>query len=302
MNDISILVNEVKNGKLSAQIEFLGKVRFSIEIETLSGMLIAGGVEEIEIGKIDKIFIRDPITNLPYIPGSSLKGVMRSMLEYKYGKIAPKGAVHVCNDPECPICRVFGTSEDSPVGPTRIHVIDGLMSEETKKILEGRGLWSYVEFKTENYINRVFGKAESPRTFERVPPGSKFNVDIDYLVFSAKISLAQEDAETPREVIDKVNSVLDWKKDIEYIRYVLEGLVLAENHGLGASISRGYGKIRITIKSIEVRNLSYYNEGKEPLIIPLEEIVGKKVASPRELLEKFDLLKNKLLELFSKSS
>ena len=291
------IIDEIKKGNLSVKLEYKGKIRLSGEIEALSGILIAGGTEEIEIGKIDKTFIKDPVTGLPYIPGSSLKGVMRSMLEYKYSKISESGKVHNCSNPDCEVCRVFGTAKESYWGPTRVHVIDGLLTEETKTKLEERGLWTYTELKTENFINRIFGKAENPRTFERVPPGSKFHLNIDYFVFSGNLVLIGQGAEISREDIDKINDKLKCEKDIEHFRYLLESLVLAEDHGLGASISRGYGKIKITIKSIEVRNKSYYVEGKDPIKLSINEIIGKNFASPKELLANFNKLKSKLVKL-----
>lgn len=298
--DNSVIINEIKEGNLSIKLNYLGKIRLSGEIEALSGILIAGGAEEIEIGKIDKIFIRDPITRLPYIPGSSLKGVMRSMLEYKYGKIPEGEKAHNCNDPDCEICRVFGTAKDSYWGPTRIHVIDGSLTKETKVKLENHGLWNYTELKTENFINRIFGKAESPRTFERVPPGSKFYLNIDYFIYSGTLLLIGQAAELSKEQINKVNEKLNCDKDLEYFKYVLESLILAEDHGLGASISRGYGKVRIIIKDIQIKNRQFYTNGGNPIKLSLEKIVGSKVASPKELLANFDALKSELQKLLCK--
>ena len=299
MSVMETILNDIKKGNLLAKLRFRGMIKFSIRIKTITGLLIAGGTEEIEIGKIDKVFIRDPITNLPYIPGSSLKGVMRSMLEYKYGKVSEGGKVHVCDSVDCPICRVFGTTKDILSGPTRVHVADGIMTNKTKTMLEERGLWSYTELKTENFINRIFGRAESPRTFERVPPQSEFASEIHYLVFATEIKLAKPEAEVDKATIDELNKKLRWEEDIEFIKYVIEGLILAEDHGLGASTSRGYGKVEILIDGIEVHNLAYYNEGKDPVVIPLTEIVGKETARPRELLEKFEDLKRKLIEVLS---
>lgn len=102
-----------------------------------------------------------------------------------------------------------------------------------------------------------------------------------------------------KATINELNTKLKWENDIEFIKYVIEGLILAGDHGLGASTSRGYGKVEILIDGIEVHNLAYYNKGKDPVIIPLTEIVEKKPAHPRELLEKFEKLKKKLIEVLS---
>ncbi|MFH0775904.1 MAG: type III-A CRISPR-associated RAMP protein Csm3 [bacterium] len=92
------------------------------KIRCLTGLHIGGTTETIEIGGMDNPIIKHPITHLPYIPGSSLKGKLRSLLEWKLGKIEEKGEVHSwCSNKECIICRAFGTSSDeAELGPTRL--------------------------------------------------------------------------------------------------------------------------------------------------------------------------------------
>ncbi|MEM4302217.1 MAG: RAMP superfamily CRISPR-associated protein, partial [Candidatus Caldarchaeum sp.] len=63
------------------QIQLKGRVFLTFNIEAVTGLHIGGSETGIEIGGVDKVVIRDPITNRPYIPGSSLKGKVRSLLE-----------------------------------------------------------------------------------------------------------------------------------------------------------------------------------------------------------------------------
>lgn len=129
-----------------------------------TGMRIGGSKEEIEIGGMDNPIIREPINDLPYIPGSSLKGKLRSSLEYKYGKVTDTGRPCGCAQPDCLVCRVFGphiqgARAEHGLGPSRIIVRDASLTEESKRELaklQEKGLL-YAEVKTENIIDRRTG-------------------------------------------------------------------------------------------------------------------------------------------------
>lgn len=186
-----------------------------------SGLHIGGNVDVIEIGGVDNPIIKNPITREPYIPGSSIKGKMRSLLEWKLGKIGRNGEVHSwCNDLNCPICRIFGTSaNEAQIGPTRIIVRDSeLTSEYKNKIKEGISL---TEVKYENTINRITARA-NPRPLERVPSGVEFDFE---LVF---------------RILDMGDG---GKTDEDMFKYVIDGLKCLQQDALGGSSSRGCGKI-----------------------------------------------------------
>ncbi len=197
-----------------------------------TGLHIGGTAETIEIGGMDNPIIRDPITQLPYLPGSSIKGKMRSLLEWKLDNFESNGKVHQyggpkCQGKECPICRIFGTSSDkAQIGPSRLIVRDAFLEknseEKLKKLKEDKGLM-YVEEKTENTINRLSARA-NPRTQERVPSNSVFEFEMVYRVF------------------DFEND--EGKVDEELFDYVKEGIKLIEMDALGGSGSRGYGKVK----------------------------------------------------------
>ncbi len=69
----------------SKQIKLLGFVKIAGQIEALSGLHIGGTADSIDKGGIDSPVIKNPVTNEPYIPGSSLRGRMRALLEAKNG-------------------------------------------------------------------------------------------------------------------------------------------------------------------------------------------------------------------------
>ncbi|ABO50157.1 CRISPR-associated protein, Csm3 family [Desulforamulus reducens MI-1] len=193
------------------------------KIECITGMRIGGSAEAIEIGGIDNPVIKHPVNNEPYIPGSSLKGKMRSQMEKIEGKVNEKPCG--CADKGCMVCRVFGPHNrpKHDLGPTRILVRDAMLSDESRQemiriIQEGK---SYIEIKTENIIVRTTGVANHPRTQERVPAGAKFDFEIVVQVFD-----------------------IDLEKDV--IDFVKKALKSVENSYLGSSGSRGYGQVHFT--------------------------------------------------------
>lgn len=103
------------------------------KIEVVTGLHIGASNENIEIGGLDNPVIKDPLpgSNAPYIPGSSLKGKLRSLYEIKEGRFSKDGKP--CDCAKCEVCAVFGTSaanRPAELGPTRIVVRDARLSEE----------------------------------------------------------------------------------------------------------------------------------------------------------------------------
>lgn len=203
------------------------------QIELLSGLHIGGGDDTMKIGGIDNSVVKDINNDKPYIPGSSLKGKMRSLLEWNLGLVnlskADGGPFNskLLNDPvfsdsvkkqkALNLLKLFGNGKsddkfDEIIPITRINVGDCLLSQEVfDKELK------YSEAKYENVIDRQKGTA-SPRQTERVPAGVKFDFDI-------RVKILEDDDEN------------------ELIQMVKDGLNLVENDYLGGSGSRGYGRV-----------------------------------------------------------
>lgn len=223
----------MNNNEIKLRLENFKVIKGLIKCET--GLHIGGTAETIEIGGLDKPIIKDSITDLPYIPGSSIKGKMRSLLEWKYGNFQENGDVHKYDEKkckkDCPICRIFGTSaEEAKIGPARLIVRDAHLTEGSRKELEKlrqkKGL-VYAEQKTENSINRLTARA-NPRTQERVPAGTEFEFEMVYRIFD----------------LDDDKGV----KDRELFEVVKDAIGLLQMDALGGSGSRGYGKVTFDIK------------------------------------------------------
>lgn len=189
-----------------------------------TGLHIGGSAEQMEIGGVDLPIIKHPITGEPFIPGSSLKGKMRSQLEKKLGKITPNGEPCGCGNADCLVCKVFGPHKNSRhnLGSTRILVRDAFFSKRTRdeyeKLAKEKGL-SYIEKKTENLVLRTTGTAKDPRSQERVPSGAEFDIEIVLQIYDT-------DGEG--------NNLVE---------FVKEGLRHVQTTYLGGYGSRGSGKV-----------------------------------------------------------
>ncbi len=243
---------------------FLGNIIVTGTIKCETALHIGGTVEGYEIGGMDNPVIREPVTGYPYIPGSSLKGKMRSLLEWakghvqvaevdKNGKKREVGEVHSCSRADCPVCRSFGTPAEQTriVGPTRLLVRDAHPTEDTKKNLDRlqleKGL-PKAEWKSENYMNRVTAQA-TPRTIERVPQGAEFALELVYGLYRV---------EGEQDIVD-----------IGHLQYVIEAMRLLEDSALGGYGSRGSGKISFDLAgSVLLRTTADYETGKPG--IPLD--------------------------------
>lgn len=192
------------------------KIRITGVLETKTGMHIGGSSAFSAIGAVDSPVIKDVRNGKPMVPGSSLKGKIRTLLAKKYNE----AVVNPDNDAEC-IRRVFGSAKkdkDNKVHASKIIVSDMFLLNEDE--IRNRGIESFTEVKFENSINRATAVA-NPRQIERAIKGLQFGIDMIYEVENGK-----ED-----EVIDD-------------IKLLAEGMKMLEYDYLGGSGSRGYGKVQ----------------------------------------------------------
>lgn len=190
------------------------KIQITGTIKVLTGMHIGGSSAFAAIGAVDSPVIKDVLSDCPMIPGSSLKGKMRTLLAKEYNEsVADKP------DQDCErIKRVFGSAEKNHIKKSRIQVSDMILSNADE--LRNKGLNSLTEVKFENTINRATAVA-NPRQIERVVRGSEFDLDILY----------------------EVDNMDDLYEDIELIA---EAFKMLQFDYLGGSGSRGYGKVKFT--------------------------------------------------------
>lgn len=208
-----------------AKIKLSEKLIFTGTITLKTGLHIGGTNTAMNIGGPDKFVVRNPLTNIPYIPGSSLKGKMRLLIELKDGSADEKG------DPTKEMSTragaLFGTApikKDAPSHPSRIIVRDSEMNLALTPNFENTDM-PFSESKTEVSVNRITAKA-NPRTIERVPAGAVFNVNLILNIFES----------------DDKKQLLETLKD---------ALCLLEDDYLGGNGSRGYGQIQFSDEFME---------------------------------------------------
>lgn len=206
----------------------MGKLEKKIKIEAtitlLTGLHIGGNKDNVEIGGIDL-----PVVKLatkegqPYIPGSSLKGKMRCLLEQSFG-ISTVGMTG-CEESnrKMYVRDLFGYAGKDKTKPSRLIVRDAMLTKKSENALKTTDSLDmpYTENKNENSIDRVRGKASNPRQIERVPAGAEFKAEF-------VINTWDDD---------------DEKKQVELLK---EAVSLLENDYLGGSGSRGYGQVKFT--------------------------------------------------------
>ncbi len=219
-------------------------LEITAELELKTGLRIGGGDADMQIGGVDSPVVKHPITLLPYIPGSSIKGKIRSLLEWRSGAVGKRD--HRGNAMTGPLSSkslekgdkneeyikqilwLFGvsadkyepstgTNYDQSVRLSRLSFSDSLMTKKWQKEVE-ENRWATTEIKSENAINRMTSVANSPRQIERIPADTKFDFKVTMRLF-------------------------DGDNEQSFIDMLLSGLALLELDSLGGYGSRGYGKV-----------------------------------------------------------
>ncbi|MBS4456711.1 type III-A CRISPR-associated RAMP protein Csm3 [Tuanshanicoccus lijuaniae] len=198
------------------------KIKITGDLVVLTGLHIGASSAFAAIGATDSPVIKDPVTNLPVIPGSSLKGKMRTLLAEAYNDTVTSYDGDVER-----IVRIFGrgaSSKDENAIAGRLLFRDMVLSNFDE--LKEKGAQTATEIKFENSIDRRTAVA-NPRQIERIIPGSLFELELIYSpIDNASIS---EDLET-----------------------IVTGLKLLELDYLGGSGSRGYGRVKFENLDAEV--------------------------------------------------
>lgn len=225
------------------------------QIRLVTGLHIGAGNEEVHIGGIDNAVIKHPHTQQPYIPGSSLKGKMRSLLEWRSGVVGESNGAptsiklldKLSGDKKTQaqtVVKLFGASGDAQndkqaeeIGITRLSFWDCALNKGWLENVN-KNNWLYTEAKSENTINRITGTADNPRQTERVPADA---------IFDFKLGM---------KVLDDVEQ--------EFVETVLAGLKLLEMDGIGGSGSRGYGKIKFENVQLNGENIQERLDAIDP--------------------------------------
>ncbi len=210
-------------------------------IQILSGMRIGAGSASLEIGGLDNPIVRHPQTKIPYLPGSSIKGKLRHLMETakndnKYGKDkhpAPfrkknmkSGEIsyNPCTCNNCIVCQLFGCGDAKKTSePTRLIFRDCPILQEDINKMEGllkEGIF-YSEVKAEVTMDRQKGTVAGagPRSMDRIMAGTKLDFNL-----TVRVLEGDDERQMKAALIDAIR--------------------LLEKDGLGGSVTRGYGQVR----------------------------------------------------------
>src|SRR5438309_12115093 len=240
------------------ELKLIGKLILEGEMHCETGLHVGAGKGSLEIGGSDNPVVKDAFGR-PYVPGSSLRGKIRSLLEQSSGLAVPgelvylsrrKGQevrIHQSERPDDEICLLFGRNpgrvervegeaiETRAASPARLTVYDAPLDPESITAQMRENLDDEItEVKSENAIDRITSQA-NPRTLERVPAGARFKVRLVIDV------LCEEDKALPARV--------------------LEGLRLLEDDALGGGGSRGSGRVSFKKLKLLWRGRSFYSSG-----------------------------------------
>ena len=238
------------------KIKLYGRVFIRGTIAAKTGLHIGGSETAVSIGGVDNTVIRDPLTGRPYIPGSSLKGKMRSLTEKFDGlpqnqRIGSDVYIHVAQTAaeyeESDVSHIYGIPANDFSLPTRLAVRDIPLTDESAAALDAaRTDLPYTEVKTEVAIDRVTAAA-TPRQLERVPAGAEFGpMEIVFSLFDAG--------------------------DVQRFLRVLDGLQYVEDDYLGGSGTRGSGKVAFTNLAVVLKAKDDYRSPET--VVTSDDLAG----------------------------
>lgn len=242
------------------ELKLIGKLILEGEMLCETGLHVGAGKGSLEIGGADNPVVKDA-QGRPYVPGSSLRGRIRSLLEQATGMAIPselvyiskrKGQevrIHQSDRPDDEICLLFGRSPGrmekagggdeagAQATPARLSVFDapliaGSITAQMRENLDDE----LTEVKSENAIDRITSQA-NPRTLERVPAGARFKI---------------------RMVVDLLCA-----EDAVLPALLIQGLRLLEDDALGGGGSRGNGRVSFDNLKLTWRGHDYYASGAD---------------------------------------
>jgi CRISPR-associated protein Csm3 len=283
-----------------------GKFRLESVLKVETGLHIGGGGESLDIGGLDKPVIRDPLTNYPYLPGSSIKGKLRSILErllnkplnrpggsdtYRYesddledgfteinGQFIPYEGARTCK-----LCRVFGSTGGSG-GRIKTWIKTSIVNEQGldkfgNRPIEGQ---DYTSTRGRNAPSRILVRdchlmPASAEKLEKVATGLymtewKFENGMDRITAAAnprQLERVPAGAEFKFELVYTVENPAQAAEDLKNLAIAL---AIMEDDALGGHGSRGYGKIRFQDFNLSYRDYSQFTSGSvsESNPLPIE--------------------------------
>jgi len=250
-------------------MKLTGKLFIKGQILAETGLHIGGSKSSLDIGGVDLNVIKTA-KGAPFIPGSSLKGKMRSLVARTRGSVSVtrREADGAPNDEDYPyILQLFGSAakeekqkdksdkDGEKKDPNmskgevcRLIVRDAMLNTDAFEKLEFESLdTNFTEVKWENTINRKRGVAEHPRQLERVPAGAAFTFEIVYDMYDDV-----EEAYLNKHGKHETAGETKLQKHLAALKLAME---LLQDDYLGGQGSRGYGQVKFSGVSVRQKNV-----------------------------------------------
>jgi CRISPR-associated protein Csm3 len=279
------------------QKQLAGKIRIESTLLVETGLHIGGGGETLDIGGLDKPVIRDPLTQQPYLPGSSIKGKLRSILErfhnkslnregngiYRYEsddlasgytdvstKGNPEQLVFFEGARTCPVSRLFGSTggRNCWIPSSELEVRDSVerVKDVAPKVINGL---EHVKIKQgDNAPARLIVRdchleSHSAEKLKLVDTGLymtewKFENGIDRITSEANPRQVERVPSGSAFKFELVYTIENGAQVLEDLKNLAIALAILEDDALGGHGSRGYGKIKFQQIQFFYRSLAQY--------------------------------------------
>jgi CRISPR-associated protein Csm3 len=296
--------------------QLLGKLKITSILKVKTGLHIGGSGDNLDIGGLDKAVIRDPVTNQPYLPGSSIKGKLRSILELflnePLNRVTYSGGQplyrHECDSIEnwllsnnsnansnshvgasgCPVCRVFGSTGSSK---TLVQTSEG------NETIKGQNYPARLIVRDAHMLEASAKKLEALDTGLYMTEW-KFENGLDRITAAAnprQVERVPAGAEFHFEIVYSVESL-----QLRYLEEDLKNLMIAlailEDDSLGGHGSRGYGKVEFSKIQFFPRSRAQYEQGQ------YTKTASSTFEDLEELLQKFGDVTSNIRNLLPSSS
>jgi len=309
------------------QKPLLGKFRLASTLIVETGLHIGGGNETLSIGGLDKPVIRDPLSRHPYLPGSSIKGKLRSILErllnkplnrqgsrdtYRYeSDDLADGFTEISSDQfvpfegarTCQVSRLFGSTGSNKCWiETNLATSEKILAPNSKpKIIDGvehsQAIGRNAPAKL--IVRDCHLTDESAEDLKITDTGLymtewKFENGIDRITAAAnprQVERVPQGAKFNFEMVYTVENESQVEQDLKNLAIAL---AILEDDALGGHGSRGYGKIRFENFNFFYRDVKHYQQNLSGSGSDREPIESRK--NIEELLENFGSLNKKIQE------
>lgn len=305
---------------LKSQKQFWGKLIYQCVLEVETGLHIGGGSETLTIGGLDHPVIRDPLTNCPYLPGSSIKGKLRAILERFLNRpVNRRGSrdtwryesddlidgyseingqyIKFIGANTCEVSRVFGSTGANCLIEINLATKEGLGTSNTpvKKIMYDNQSIDCIQFRGRNHPARLIVrdchlKRESIEALRDIDTGLymtewKFENSLDRITSAANPRQLERVPAGAKFNFEMVYTVEDKNQAEEDLKNLIIALAILQDDALGGHGSRGYGKIKFKDINLEYRSLEWYQD-------PALKVPQKQFQDIDEMLKQFGTIKD----------